>query len=130
MPTRATGVGRVKAGAVTLELTVLSAVAVAVLIVMAPYTKRAMSGWLRDASDSLGEQYDPVNGVVNTTTRQQSQATTASIWTPKALNVQAPDNKQIPVDIVETITVTDYDVTSRKGSETVGPLKKRFTDNN
>ncbi len=104
-----------------LEYAVLFTVGVAALIAMQIYVKRGIAGGLRNAADSIGEQYDPLN--------TQTEANKSLIVTIESDTVSTAELKKgEPIDegktgdvmVTETVTITNE--TSRSGTETVGAL--------
>jgi hypothetical protein len=58
----------------TLEYAIIIAVVIAGLIAMQFYIKRGQQGRLRQATDDMGKQFDPVNTTGSTTTNYTSNS--------------------------------------------------------
>ena len=119
------------AGQSTVEYAVLIAVLAGALIAMQIYIKRGLAGRMRDAADSVGEQFAPRQTTSDFTTTMQGTTTTDSRLAKRpALNAQGQpemDAQGNPVlrDAIVTTTTIDPDApetTARRGSETVGAL--------
>lgn len=109
--------GRSFRGQSTVEYAVLIAVLVGALIAMQVYLKRGMSGHLRNASDSIGEQYAPGKTTSNYTLEIKSNTKTES----KLLkDTVLKDGTK--ADVMETTTTINSDTTKKTGGETVDPL--------
>ena len=101
----------------TVEFTVLLAVVLAALLAMRIYAKRAFAGRLRQAVDSVGEQYDPRH--------------TTSTWT-STLNSNVTSTSTMQKDViigghkVDVMTsesrLTAPELSGRSGSEKVEAL--------
>jgi len=67
-------------GQSTLEYVILLGFVVAALIAMGIYMKRGFQGKLRESTDQVGEQYDPMHTTTNytTTTNMSQNEVTAS----------------------------------------------------
>jgi len=108
-----------------MEYALLGAVLVAVLIGMQVYLKRGLSGRMRGAADSLGEQYAPKNTTYSYTTTVSSNVTTTAELLP---NQDIGGGKTGSVMNTTTKIEGDGDTTTRTGSETVGALGKSLWD--
>ena len=112
--------GNPRHGQTALEYGVLIAIVVAALLTMQVYVKRGLSGKVRQAADSIGEQYAP-----NETTSQSTLKVHTDTTTDSALHkdqVIGPGSQK--ADVVVMTTTLNASTTDRTGSETVGPLKK------
>lgn len=107
------------AGQTATEYAVLAAVLIGALLAMQIYLKRGLSGHLRSAADSIGEQYAPTQTTQQMTTTLTSNTTTTALLKQKQ---PLPDGKT--GDVMETTTTINSETMSRKGSETVGPLER------
>ena len=107
-----------------LEYAVLIAVVAAALLAMQVYMKRGFSGGWRNASDSLGEQYEPKN----TTSKLTTTVTGTSVTKSELLLQQdfkdsnGVAKKANMIQTTTTIDANDPETTSRTGNETVGPI--------
>lgn len=102
------------------EYAALVAIVVGALLAMHIYMQRGMSGRLRSASDSIGEQYAPKDTTSNMTLRMTGRTTTTSVL---MLNQSIGNN--MTADVMRTTATIDPanpETTSRTGNETVGPL--------
>ena len=88
-------------GQSTLEYALIIAVVVAGLLVMQNYVKRGYAGRLRQASDEMGEQYDPNDHTGSFTVTQESHT------------------KQTVTDRVSRTEHTDDQISKREGEETI-----------
>jgi hypothetical protein len=105
-----------------MEFATLVAVLAAALISMQIYVKRSVSGKLRDAADSIGEQYAPQRTVsAITTTSGGTTRSTSKLITGKALNFMETTT-EIGVD-------GNLETVHRSGTETVGPFQNSIWDN-
>jgi Flp pilus assembly pilin Flp len=124
---------RKRGGQVVIEYATLIGIVVAALVAMLIYVKRGVSGRLRSAADSLGESYSPRH---TTTTAPIALNTVSQSRTDVALRRDVEigdldeDGTPEVADVVMTTTemipdaVTGLgDSTTRRGSETVAPLK-------
>lgn len=108
-------------GQSTVEYAVTIAAVIAALLGMQVYIKRGMSGRLRDAADSLGEQYAPKFTRTVITTREGGTTRTNSRL---LRNVRG-------MDVLETRTVIDAadpQRTNRVTNEQVQPLSANLFD--
>jgi hypothetical protein len=112
-----------KRGQSTVEYAALAVVIVASLLAMQIYMKRGISGRLRSAADSIGEQYAPAQTTTGTPYRLRLESDTTTKSTLLEDQQITVDGKQNTADVVETTTrMNTPETTSRTGSETVAPL--------
>ena len=97
------------------EYTVCLVVVLAGLLAMRVYLKRAFAGRMRQAVDSVGEQYDPRHTTSTWTITSNSTATSTSTMKK---NVVVSGHK---VDVMTSETAST-DTSGRRGSETVGAM--------
>lgn len=105
-------------GQTAVEYAVILTVVIAALITMQMYLKRSLSGQIRSAADSIGEQYAPTKTTVDMTTTVSSKTTTTSV-----LKKQQDIGDSKTGDVMETTTKVDAEKTTKTGSETVGALE-------
>lgn len=89
-------------GQSTLEYALIIAVVIAGLLLMQHYVRRGFAGRLKEASDDMGEQYDPTTYSGDFTVSQSSKVT------------QTTKDRE-----TETLHIADQ-VSTRTGTETVG----------
>ncbi len=107
---------RRETGAVSaIEYTVCLAVVVASLLAMKIYLKRAGEGRLRQAADSIGEQFDPRHTTSTWTLISNSDTTSTSTMKK---DVMVGGHK---VDVMSSETKST-DTSGRSGSETVAAM--------
>ena len=106
-------------GQTAVEYAVLLAVLVAALLAMQIYMKRGVSGRLREAADSIGEQYAPRNTTGNFTLTLSSKTKTESFLERGRVVDPSQGTK---ADVVVTKTTIESDTTNRTGQEKVGTL--------
>lgn len=95
----------------SLEYAVVIVCVVASLVAMQIYISRSMQGRMRQAADSIGEQYAPGN-------------TTSDITATFNYNTNTTVNTTENAGITTTTTVANFQETqSRSANETVGPLQ-------
>ena len=104
-------------GQTALEYAALIAILTGALVTMSIYIKRSIGGRLRGAADTLGEQYAPGGTTSNTTLSIVSDTETKS---ELQIDQTLPSGEK--ADVTVTTTTINNDVTTRTGSETVGPL--------
>ncbi len=110
-----------KTGQSTIQFAALMAIVVAGLLAMQIYAKRAFSGKLRAAADSIGEQYAPGQTTSTITLTTTSDTTTTSV--PGTVTLTAAGGQpSATADVLITQTVTAQDSVTKTGSQTVGPL--------
>ena len=122
--TRHRGMGRTGHGGQTAaEYALLAAALVVALVGMQIYLKRSLSGQLRQAADSVGEQYDPRNTTTGTggMTLTVSGTTTTTSTLEKDRRLRDGTTADVIVTTT-TIDAADPDKTTRTGTETVGKL--------
>ena len=104
-------------GQTAMEYTMLIAILVSALLMMAVYIKRSFAGRLRASADSIGEPYAPKHTTSNITLTMQSDTKTES-----ELKTDQDVGNGTKADVMVTKTTINNDVTTRSGNETVGPL--------
>lgn len=107
-----------KRGQALFEYVILAVVIIAALVSMQIYIKRGISGRWREAADSVGVQYDPLNTWSNyTTTVIKSRTDNVAI---QDMNVISNGNT---VRVKVTTTDSTFSTNTTKiGNETVGAL--------
>ena len=109
-------------GQAILEYSVLIAIGVATLLAMQVYIKRAYSGKLHTAADSMGNQYAPRDTTSKFTINAKTDTTnTQQLF--RALDVDV-DGNPIIVGVMQTTTTVNDSKTTRTGTENVGVLKE------
>lgn len=130
-----------KTGQAVMETAILILVIVAALFAMQVYLRRGMQGRLREATSSIGEQYDPsaTNSTFSITHVSNMLTTAATGNTAKVQKYTCSGTHQpyLPdgsrnldhctfwketVSMKNTTVETIYDNTIKTGSETVGAL--------
>lgn len=106
----------------TVEYAIVIAVAVAALLTMQVYMKRAFSGRLRAAVDSVGEQYAPKHVTAQFTLKSSGVTKTESTLEQGA--TRTVDGRQVNnLSVMRTTATIDTpETTERTGHETVGAL--------
>ena len=104
-------------GQAAVEYAVLAAIVMAALIAMQPYMKRGMAGRLRQAADSIGEQYAPGKTTATMTLTMSNDTTTTSTL----VRDQDLDHDGKKDAVMVTAVAITKDQTTRTGSETVAP---------
>ena len=101
-----------KKGQSALEYTVVIVIAVAALLAMQVYIKRAFQGKLRQAADEVGGQYAPKATTSDITIKMESTIKTNT------------ETKKVGGEYVTTTTTNvESQTDTRKGYETVGALE-------
>ena len=101
-------------GQATVEYAVIIAVIIAALLAMQVYMKRGVQGKLRDATDQVGEQFNPLN--------------TSGTWT---YHSQANRTETQETSGKSTSRLNAVELQQKSGGETVttsGDSKKVFND--
>ena len=106
------------------EYGVLMALVVAALLTMQVYAKRGLSGKVRQAADSIGEQYAPKEAASTFTLKVHTDTTTES----KLEKDRPIGTGTQKADVMVTKTTINASTTDRTGSETVGALKQDVWD--
>lgn len=110
-------------GQSSVEYALLIAVIVAALMGMQVYAKRGLSGKLRSASDSIGEQYAPGATTGKFTTTIASNTTTTS----KLVKDRDIGGGQ-KADVMVTTTIIHHESSNKSGSEDVAALTNTLWD--
>lgn len=92
-------------GQSTLEYVILIGFVVAALIAMGVYMKRGVQGKLRESTDQVGEQYDPLHTTTNyTTTSNMSQTETVASGGVSTTNISANTQTKTGSETVEALS--------------------------
>lgn len=106
-------------GQTTMEYAVFLVVLCAALLSMAVYIKRGIAGRLREASNSIGEQYGPRATTSSLTTTLTSKTTTTSLLKfDQDVNGDGAADSDV---MITTTTLDQPEVSNRTGVENVGP---------
>ena len=114
----------IKRAQVTIEYAMVAACIVAAFLMMMHYVKRAAQGRLREAADSIGEQYDAhhVNSIV-TFTQIGNTDITALFQRVNAVNAESGQ-----IDGIRTITTTHNEIITRSGNENLQAFTANLYD--
>ena len=104
-----------RGGQSLVEYTALVVIVAAALLGMSLYLKRGLSGRLRSAADSAGQQYDPRATTATFTVSVRSKTVTKS----KLITDQVVDAKGTVANVMEFTTDVVEDTTNKVGTEHV-----------
>jgi len=113
-----------KRALVTIEYAMLVICLVAALLSMQHYIKRAAQGRLREAADSIGEQYD-ANNIDSRVTTTQTGTTVTTTWQREDPSLKAESGK---VFGIETSTISVGETNRRFGFEQLDKFPKDLYD--